>query len=96
MTDNDPKNKETSNFIQGTSQIKVDYDTEYSFVRIIEKEISLAKIINSIMKNLIYRSDFSLLDIFSQLDFQNLNYLSPNKYFYQLFSALKSFCNRMN
>ena len=79
MNDNDLKKEEKNLYNQVKNLIKVEYDIEYSFVRIIEKEIALAKSINYIMKTLIFRSDFSLVDMFSQLDSHNLNYLSPNK-----------------
>lgn len=48
-------------------------------MRIVEKEIALVKYMNYLLKNLVYKSDFNVVDVYSALDQQNLNYLSPNK-----------------
>lgn len=87
---------ERHSYLRNSSQLNsypVPYDVEFSFLRLLEKELDYVKCLNGAIKELSLRYDFNGLDAFKSIDVYNLdninsesiskflvrNYISPSE-----------------
>lgn len=62
----------------GRSIYPVPFDCEYSFVRLLEKELDYVKCLNAAIRDLNLRYDFNILDAFKAMDIYNIDNLNPD------------------
>lgn len=58
--------------------LSVPYDVEFSFVRLLEKELDYGRCLNAAIRELNLRYDFNITDAFRSLDVYNVDNLSTD------------------